>query len=340
MEELQFLNSFPPSFRVFDQPAQSCSVVKLVTCEFQLRRIWLDPERTTPGSISRTIRAERSGESLHRRNSISEWSTPASNLFNSCAFSTYFCSCIAHCDHIVARVFPHLFHPKPSSSRLSAFLSTRRQTPCAYTVHARLTTSSLPLPTQPSRRLPLFQQAIMANMLRLGGTTGLYQPPLKNPIFHDPIYFGYIPTNPAPDFTLPKPLLEMTQQEKEQALRDFTQRQLDALEQDRDRRLVGSYGKDKHHKEMIVAQERGDEYLAMAIVVRGKHTLSALCVHPHPHPHSSSGAVKVQDAFPAGTAVARGGLMRSCWTLHPSWRRSCSSSAVYPAASVHLSSTS
>lgn len=89
---------------------------------------------------------------------------------------------------------------------------------------------------------------------------------------------------------------------------------------------------------MIVAQERGDGYLAMAIVKTGNHTPSILCVHSHPHP--SSGVVKVQDAFQAGTAAARGELMRSCWTMQPSWRRSCPFSAAYPAASAHLSSTS
>jgi hypothetical protein len=37
--------------------------------------------------------------------------------------------------------------------------------------------------------------------------------PSSIPIFYDSVYYGYIPTNPPPDFTLPKPPSEMSSQE-------------------------------------------------------------------------------------------------------------------------------
>ncbi|KAH0272760.1 hypothetical protein KCU91_g6455, partial [Aureobasidium melanogenum] len=90
-----------------------------------------------------------------------------------------------------------------------------------------------------------------------------------NPIFYDPTYYGYIPTNPQPDFTLPKPISEMSSAEKTQTRLDFAKRQRDALKEEEDNILKGyKFWRDRYHREMIVAQARGLEYLAEAIIKR------------------------------------------------------------------------
>ncbi|KAH0043832.1 hypothetical protein KCU78_g522, partial [Aureobasidium melanogenum] len=90
-----------------------------------------------------------------------------------------------------------------------------------------------------------------------------------NPVFYDPIYYGYIPTDPPPDFTLPKPISEMLPAEKTQTLKDFAKRQRDALKEEEDKILKDyKFWRDKYHKDMIVAHTRGLEFLAEAIIKR------------------------------------------------------------------------
>lgn len=91
----------------------------------------------------------------------------------------------------------------------------------------------------------------------------------NNPVFADEVYFGYVPSDPAPDFSLHKDIHDMTALEKQDTLKRFAKSQADAHLEDENRRLRDRYWRDDHHKRMIVAQERGDEYLAEAIVKRG-----------------------------------------------------------------------
>jgi hypothetical protein len=92
---------------------------------------------------------------------------------------------------------------------------------------------------------------------------------MSNPVFNDEVYYGYIPSDPEPDFSLQKEIHDMTAQEKQDTLEQFAKNQTDALMEDEQRRLNERHWRDDHHKRMIVAQERGDEYLADAIMQRG-----------------------------------------------------------------------
>jgi hypothetical protein len=98
----------------------------------------------------------------------------------------------------------------------------------------------------------------------LGGATMLFTPNsvIANLVFYDDVYFGYIPTNPAPDFTLPKDILEMTPQEKIQALTDFTTRQKDTLKQDKQRRLATRCRATLYRIRHVVEQARSVNGLA------------------------------------------------------------------------------
>ncbi|KAG9584429.1 hypothetical protein KCU77_g12297, partial [Aureobasidium melanogenum] len=93
---------------------------------------------------------------------------------------------------------------------------------------------------------------------------------INNPIFDDQVYYGYIPSDPEPDFSLQKEIHDMTAQEKQDTLEQFAKNQTDALMEDQKRRLNDRHWRDHHHKRMIVAQERGDEYPAEEIMKQGR----------------------------------------------------------------------
>jgi len=102
------------------------------------------------------------------------------------------------------------------------------------------------------------------------------------PIFHDPVYYGYIPTNPAPDFSLSKPISEMTPKEKTKAREQFATNLKNALKKEEENILKNfARPRDKYHRAMIIAEARGDEYLAEEIIKRGKSASdSCNCFNP------------------------------------------------------------
>jgi len=94
----------------------------------------------------------------------------------------------------------------------------------------------------------------------------------STPILYDPVYYGYIPTSPSPDFTLPKPISEMKPQEKTQTMERFASRLKNALHEEEEENILQgvTFWKDEHHKAMMVALARGDEFLAEEIIKRGQ----------------------------------------------------------------------
>lgn len=65
--------------------------------------------------------------------------------------------------------------------------------------------------------------------------------------------------------------LPITAQEKTQTVEDFAKRLRDAIKEE-EMNILENFGapRDLYHRAMIVAQARGDEYLAEAIIRRGQ----------------------------------------------------------------------
>lgn len=100
-----------------------------------------------------------------------------------------------------------------------------------------------------------------------------FKPPgskYENMLFDDPVFAGYIPANPAPTFTMPKSILEMSAAEKEQKLAEFAQEQKAAMVAEAQNILTGKSTTNPMHGKLLVALYRGDEYFAERLIIRGK----------------------------------------------------------------------
>lgn len=98
----------------------------------------------------------------------------------------------------------------------------------------------------------------------------------ENMLFDDPVFTGYIPTNPAPRFTMTKSILDMSAAEKKQKLLEFAREQKDAMDAEARNILSGKYTTDSMHARLLVALHRGDEYFAEQLIIRGMYTSTIL----------------------------------------------------------------
>lgn len=120
-------------------------------------------------------------------------------------------------------------------------------------------------------RLQLVQQSVSVYLVNMARNFMTAASSTAIPFFYDPVYYGYIPTNPPPDFSLPKPISDMTPQEKTQTKERFAKELRKALKEEEDNILKNfERPRDKFHRAMIIAEARGDEYLAEEIIRRGK----------------------------------------------------------------------
>ncbi|THZ08914.1 hypothetical protein D6C95_01452 [Aureobasidium pullulans] len=92
--------------------------------------------------------------------------------------------------------------------------------------------------------------------------------PILNPLFDDPVYAGYIPSNPRPDCALPADFLDMTPAQKRARLAEIANAQIDALAAERLAMLQGKSCIDDTHRDFLVALRRGDEYYAQQLIRR------------------------------------------------------------------------